>query len=634
MTSPPVGLQQTIRFGEDFELDVRLRRLRRGSHVLKLERIPLEMLVLFLEHPEEVVTRDEIVARVWGSGVFLDTDNSIRGAIRKLRHVLKDDAEAPRFIQTVTGQGYRFIAPIIPAKEESFPDSPKPKTAETAAVVAPLQPYPRISWRLGAALLMIVLSAALLVRVVLVRRNTALASGIGEARIMVGVTPVRNLSSEPGQEYLADGLTDEILTQLGQLNPERLGVVKWVSSPLPSAAGFVQDSKPSPQYVMEGSVRREHERARVSVRLMRVSNATILWSDSFDRNVGDVLALQSEIAQRIGRALQIQVLPQKVRKPKSQEVVEAYLRGRFEMSREDKVPDGARVYLERAIALDPSYAPAYAGLADFYRKRAIEQDFGSDSAWRLAAQYAAQALALDDDSSETHVALAQIKLMHDWDWRAGRQHALRALQLNPSSPDAHAVYARYLTIAGNLTDAINQREQAVALDPFRPDLRDELFIQQYFARDYQAIAAKSQRVLQEDPNSLSAHASLCVCLTHLQLFREAVTECSKELALEGHEDWVSAYVDQYRKHGFEVANSWRARKQLDETLKAQDPDFWDLANAYVLAGKREQAMEILFRGLPSHEPGLLQIRVDPDFDAIRDHPRYTELVARIGFPAE
>ena len=457
MTSPPVGLQQTIRFGEDFELDVGPRRLRRGSHVLKLERIPLEMLVLFLEHPEEVVTRDEIVARVWGSGVFLDTDNSIRGAIRKLRHVLKDDAEAPRFIQTVSGQGYRFIAPIIPAKEESFPDSPKPKTAETAAVVAPLQPYPRISWRLGAALLMIVLSAALLVRVVLVRRNTALASGIGEARIMVGVTPVRNLSSEPGQEYLADGLTDEILTQLGQLNPERLGVVKWVSSPLPSAAGFVQDSKPSPQYVMEGSVRREHERARVSVRLMRVSDATILWSDSFDRNVGDVLALQSEIAQRIGRALQIQVLPQKVRKPKSQEVVEAYLRGRFEMSREDKVPDGARVYLERAIALDPSYAPAYAGLADFYRKRAIEQDFGSESAWRLAAQYAAQALALDDESSETHVALAQIKLMHDWDWRAGRQHALRALQLNPSSPDAHAVYARYLTIAGNLTDAINQR---------------------------------------------------------------------------------------------------------------------------------------------------------------------------------
>jgi TolB-like protein len=481
---------------------------------------------------------------------------------------------------------------------------------------------------------MIVLSAALLVRVVLVRRNTALASGIGQARIMVGVTPVRNLSSEPGQEYLADGLTDEILTQLGQLNPERLGVVKWVSSPLPSAAGFVQDSQPSPQYVMEGSVRREHERARVSVRLMRVSDATILWSDSFDRHVGDVLALQSEIAQRIGRALQIQVLPQKVRKPKSQEVVEAYLRGRFEMSREDKVPDGARVHLERAIALDPSYAPAYAGLADFYRKRAIEQDFGSESAWRLAAQYAAQALALDDESSETHVALAQINLMHDWDWRAGRQHALRALQLNPSSPDAHAVYARYLTIAGNLTDAINQREQAVALDPFRPDLRDELFIQQYFARDYQTIAAKSQRVLQEDPNSLSAHASLCVSLTHLQLFREAAAECSKELALEGHEDWVSAYMDQYRKHGFEAANSWRARRQLDETLKTQDPDFWDLANAYVLAGKREQAMEILFRGLPSHEPGLLQIRVDPDFDAIRDHPRYTELVARIGFPAE
>src|SRR5580704_4509083 len=125
MTSPPVGLQQTIRFGEDFELDVRLRRLRRGSHVLKLERIPLEMLVLFLEHPEEVVTRDEIVARVWGSGVVLDTDNSIRGAIRKLRHVLKDDAETPRFIETVTGQGYRFVALVITPKEPSAVSEPE-----------------------------------------------------------------------------------------------------------------------------------------------------------------------------------------------------------------------------------------------------------------------------------------------------------------------------------------------------------------------------------------------------------------------------------------------------------------------------------------------------------------------------
>jgi hypothetical protein len=188
------------------------------------------------------------------------------------------------------------------------------------------------------------------------------------------------------------------------------------------------------QYLVEGSVRRHLEQARISVRLVRVADETTLWTESFDRQVGDVLSLQSEIAQRIGRELQVQVLGHTNAKAAKPEVVEAYLRGRFEMSRRYELgrrdpPDAARTFFERAIVLDASYAPAHAGLADYYRSHAVGDDEGAEQFWRLAAQYATKALSLDSESAETHAALAQIKLMHDWDWRAAQEHALRALQL-------------------------------------------------------------------------------------------------------------------------------------------------------------------------------------------------------------
>jgi tetratricopeptide (TPR) repeat protein len=388
------------------------------------------------------------------------------------------------------------------------------------------------------------------------------------------------------------------------------------------------------QYLLEGSVRREHEQARISIRLVRVANGTTVWAESFDRQVGDVLSLQSEIAQRIGRQLQIQVLSRASRKPVSPEVVEAYLRGRFELSREDLSDKAARAYFESAIGLDPTYAPAYAGLADFYCSHAVGSDEGAEQAWQQAEKYAMQALTLDAESAETHTAIAQIKLMHDWNWPAAREHALRALQLNPSSPEAHAVYARYLRTAGNVSEALNQRKQALALDPYRTDLEEQLRTEYVFARDYQSAVASARQTLANDPNNPSAHASLCFDLGRLKLFDESVAECSKILPLEGHIAWVELYTQEYRKHGYEAASLFVAKKELDDILKQPRPDLWDLANAYLAAGKKEETIHTLFRGLPVHEPGLLQVRVDPDFDSIRSDPRYAELVRQIAFPTE
>ena len=382
---------------------------------------------------------------------------------------------------------------------------------------------------------------------------------------------------------------------------------------------------------MLGSVRRQGEQARISIRLSRTTDQATIWTESFDRNVGDALSLQSEIAQRIGNELQVQVLGRNSPRPARAEVVEAYLRGRFEMSRHT-APDAARVYFERATALDASYAPAYAGLADFYRSRAVGDDDGSEQAWVLAERYATQALALDPNYPEAHAAIAQIKLMHDWDWRAAREHALRALQLNPSSPEAHAVYARYLRTAGNVREAVNQHKQAVALDPLSVDMRAQLTLAYFFARDYRNGVATARSLLTDDPQF--AHGVLCVDLGYLNQFDESVAECRKALPLDGHAHWVPGYVREYHEHGYEAAMLFVAKQELKEIQKLPQPDLWGLANAYALAGMPDEAIRTLLKGVKSHEPGLLQVRVDPDFDPIRSDPRYAELIRQVGFPTE
>ena len=605
-------------------LDLASFQLVRDGQRVKLEKIPMELLTLLVRRRDRLVTREEIVKSLWGDAVHVDVEAGINTAIRKIRQALDDDSSSPRYLETAVGKGYRFVGPITVVGNEVKPAQP---------TSVPQRGFLKWVWAGlgGVGLLALLLLARSLFH------GVNAVSGASQGRVVVAVVPLQNLSGDPRQDYFVDGLTDEILTQLGQLNPDRLAVVKYglpATAQQARASGADPGHQPEWQGRLEGSVRRNNDKVRVSVRLIRANDGTVLWANSFDRHVGDVLGLQSEIAQRIGRELQVRVLGHATQKPASPEVVEAYLRGRSELSRYIPVSDTPGAYFERAIALDPTYAPAYAGLADFYCSRAMGNNEGAEQAWQQAQRYAAQALSLDSESAETHTAIAWIKLMHEWDWPAAREHALRALQLNPSSPEAHAVYARYLETAGNLDEALNHRKQALALDPYRADLDEQLREEYIFARDYQSTVASARRTVANDANSVTAHEELCYGLGRLKLFDESVAECSRILALWGHSDWIEPYMQEYRKHGYEAAKLLLARKELKELLKRPHPDLWDLANAYADAGMKDEALRTLLPGVATHDPGLLQIRVDPDFDAIRDDARYWELIRRIGFPSE
>jgi TolB-like protein/DNA-binding winged helix-turn-helix (wHTH) protein/tetratricopeptide (TPR) repeat protein len=617
-------LPRIVRF-EDYQADLQTGELRKNGMKIRLSGQPFQILALLVEKPGELITREEIRAKLWPDEVFVDFDHSLNAAVNKLREALCDSTNDVHFIETLPKRGYRFIGPIKVVNDVPAP----PITSDPRA-----RPSRKVRVALVAAGLVIAVSLTWSA----MHRATRASTGDSQGRLVIAVVPLENLSGDPGQDFFVNGLTEEVITQLGQLNPERIGVVRYgLSASARQTGAVIPDLRKQTglQYLLEGSVRRQEEQARISIRLLRVTDETTVWTESFDRNVGDVLSLQSEIAGRIGRELQIRVLTRANRKPVEPAVIESYFRGRFELARHTlPVPDAARAHFQRAIELDPSYAPAYAGLADFYSSSAMGNDEGTEQAWRVAEKYATQALSLDSESAETHAAIAGIKLMHDWDWHAAREHALRALQLNPSLPEAHSVYARYLRTAGNVEEALNQRKLAVALDPLRVDLKDLLLFEHYFSRDYQSIVASARQTLAIDPNDPSAHDALCINLGRLGLLDESVAECSKWLGFDGHAEWVTGYVREYHKHGYKAASLFVARKYLDEILKQPHPDLWDLANAYVLADKREETMRTLFQGLQIHEPGLLQIRVDPDFDSIRNDARYGELVRRIGFPTE
>src|SRR5690348_444704 len=615
-----------LRFGEDFELDPGAYQLRRAGQPLKLERIPMEILLLLAEHQGQLVTREQIVERIWGKSVYLDADNSINGAIRKIRQVLKDNSEHPRFIQTVTGRGYRFIAPC--------PDA-APSPASAPAAQPPAARRSRVGARVAAAAGLVVLGVVAAIAVLRLRA----AAVLPETRAMIAVLPFTNLTGDQRQEYFSDGLTDEMITQLGERDPTHLGVIARTSV-------MHYKNNPAPldtivrelgvQYVLEGSVWRDADHVRVTAELIRGSDQTQLWARQYDRRPADLLQLQGEIAQAIANEIQASVgRPAPIADADSVPVThpfaayDLYLRGAYDLNTRS-VPGIERAigYFQQAVALDSNFARAYAALAG---ANALLIGYASHPPRAMIAQAraaAVRALSLDPSSAEAHTAYALIVQNYDWDWTSAEREYQRAIALNPNYATAHQWYAEHLMWRGRFEEALRESERARRLDPLSLIIAADNGAILYYARQYDRAIDKWRSVLQIDPEFPRAHA-IVFAYVEKRMYAEALADMEAQRAQAEPPVYWSDLAYIYGRAG----RAALARAAMDSALRTaerQPVQAGVIADAYAGMGDKASALDWLERAYAEHSNDMTALKVNPGFDGLRGDPRFQRLLERVG----
>ena len=513
MPSDSAQLPKPIRFGDDFELNPRAYQLRRAGRPLKLERIPMEILLLLAEQRGRLVSREEIAERIWGKDHYLDTDNSINGAVRKIRQVLGDDPERPRFIQTVTGRGYCFIAPVREVEEGSAEAlSAAPKSEDPTP---PPRPHVR-RWLAPGLTMLLVLALALAAWVAWSRSRTPRPVA---GRVMLAVLPFENLTGDAGLEYLTDGFTEEMITQLGARDPERLGVIARTSVMTYKNAQRPLDQierELGVQYVLEGSVRRDANQVRVTAQLIHVKDQTHLWARQYDRELKGLLALQGEIAQQIAQEILSRIgspegaaSARAVRSTVDYEAYDLYLKGQYFLARR-RGPDLERAigYFRQATTKDPTYARAYAILAHAYAllpgysARPLQE---ANELVEAARGAALKALRLDESLPEAHTAIALIVQLQDWDWRTAEREFRRAIELNPNYATAHHWYAEHLMWRGRFDEALRESDLARELDPLSLIIATDHGAILLAARQYDRAIEQLRSVVELVPDFPRAH---------------------------------------------------------------------------------------------------------------------------------
>jgi len=639
----PFAVSLPIRFGDDFELDPRAQRLCRAGRVLKLERIPTEILLLLIENNGELVTRDQIIERVWGEGVFLDTDNSINGAIRKIRQVLKDDPENPRFIQTVTGRGYRFVAAIVqpapPDREDASGDNTSAAGSSPDAAPEP-PPSRKVATRqlailIGIALVLIAGWGAYLYNL----RLRAQVQG-PPVRSMLAVLPFENLTGDPEQEYFSDGLTEEMISQLGDLDPSHLGVIartsvmryKHTAEPLDRIGREL-----GVQYALEGSVRRDSNRVRITAQLIQIKDQSHIWARQYDRDLSNLLALQAEIAQEIAAEIQLTLVDHRridtarepSLSPQAYEAYDLYLKGRFFWNK--RTAQGfqqAIEYFQQAIAKDPNYSRAYTGLADSYSLLGGYSTTPQTESMPKARSAALKALELDPGLAEAHTSLALITENFDFDWKTAEQEYRRAIELNPNYATAHHWYAEFLSLQGRFTEALAESERARELDPLSLIIAADNGAILFYARQYDASIARFRAVKEMEPAFPRARMVIAPYIEKQQ-YGDALAELKEWADTSGESEWTWAWrAFVYGRSG----QSAQARQALakvqqfyDHGLRSPDPMLW----ALIGVGDRDEVFAWFEKAYADHSNVLTSLKVNPAFDALRSDPRFQNLMRRV-----
>ena len=648
-----------VRFGT-FEVSLQSGEVRKAGVRIRVQQQPLKLLEVLLEHPGEVVTREELRSRVWPKESFGDFDQAVNIAIAKLRSALGDSAENPRFIETLPKRGYRFIADVsfvdadgrIRRPESASVDSTGTEPGhqiqpnglavppvielapqlQGAGLVVPtrrrLRPTSRVLMALAVALS---LTIAILFFLSRGHRPTAIRS--------LAVLPLENLSGDAAQNYFSDGMTDELITDLAQISALRVIsrtsviIYKGAHKSLPQIARELNVDA-----VVEGTVLRAGDQVRITAQLIDASTDKHLWSQSYEGELRDTLALQDRVARAIAEQIQINLTPREQAALKSvrtvnPEAYESYLKGRYFWNK--RTADGLRValaYFNQAIEEDPNYTQAYSGLADTY---ALLGDWQyavmtPKEAYPKAKAAALKALELDSSLGEAHNSLAFVLDGYDWDLDAGGKEFRRAMELSPGYATAHHWYAWHLALLGQYDEAIAEMKKAESLDPLSLIINADLAELLVLAHSYDEAIGQSRKTIEMDPNFAMAHNQLAQAYLQKHMYDQAIAELQNAVQLSGGSPTCIANLARAYTLSGKRSEAMKLLNDLKSSSTARYSHASEVAAIYASLGDKDEAMNWLEKGYAERfNPGVL---IRPGFDPLRSDPRFQDLVHRVGLP--
>jgi TolB-like protein/DNA-binding winged helix-turn-helix (wHTH) protein/tetratricopeptide (TPR) repeat protein len=645
---------KAARFGP-FELDLRTCCLTRGGRQERLGVQPARLLVLLVERRGELVTREELRSQLWPSDTFGDFDHGLNNAVNRLREALGDSAASPRYIQTAPRRGYRFIADVevaAPARvgetDASLPgESTTGEERETAAVPDVEEPvasdrreavvvtvagrtwYRRPGWMLALILPFVLLFAFLL------RFRTHKSDPAAPIRSLA-VLPLQNLSGNPNEEYFADGMTDELITELAHIPGLRVVSRTSVMQDKGARKSLAQIARElNVDAIVEGSVVRSGDRARITAQLIDTRSDKHLWAQSFEGPLGDILSLQDSVAHEISLQTSSVLTPaaragMTNARHITPEAHDAYLRGLYFIQRRDG--DLAASYFRKAIALEPDYGAANAGLAEALVTQYLAS--GKDAAAIMPPAIAAarRAVELDPYSGEAYTALGAIDTNFLYDWSAAEQNLRKGIELSPSSSDAETWYAIYLTSVGRPAEAVNAMQRAVTLDPLSFWANRLLGSMLFYARRYDESLAALKRALEIAPDRFGFVEGWNSDNYEVQgQYSEALAADLRDMASELSPQDINTFRSAFATGAWKAYQEARVKYLLRRSKN--ECDLNPLAISYVRLGNLTEAFRCFNRDLDNRcTMTIFDLSADPRLGNIRQDPRFTALLHRVNLP--
>jgi TolB-like protein/DNA-binding winged helix-turn-helix (wHTH) protein/Flp pilus assembly protein TadD len=642
-------VSNAVRFGP-FKLDLRSGELHKHGHKISLQEQPFRLLTVLLERPGDVVTREELRNRLWPNDTTVEFGHSINSAVKRLRDVLGDTADKPKYVETVARRGYRFLPPVEweefrstqPITSVAGPRVARVASTDAATVIEaalpPAVPEERLFSKQRLIRLLVVLASAALLTWLVVELGRFHRFGRpASGRITsLAVLPLENLSGDTGQEYFADGMTAELITELA-----KIGSLHVISRT--SAMRYKRSRKPLVEIarelnvdaLVEGEVLKTDRRLRITAQLIEAATDRHLWAETYERDLRDAVQLQAEVAESIASAIRTKVTPEEHARLAGNhrlnpEAYEAYLKGRFFWNK--TTASGLRKsieYFQQAISKEPQYALAYAALADSYEMLGPDDLPPLKDASLKAEAAVRRALELDDSLGEAHTVLAVLMFKVNRDWRGAEREFKRAIELSPGYATAYQRYSTLLSDMGRHEESLRAIHKAQALDPVSPSINGGLGARLLYARRYDEAIEQLRRALEMDPNLGLTYRYLGWAYEAKGDREKAIDELRKASLLDARSELLASLA-----HGYALVGHARKAasilKDLEERSRRAYVPPYQFAVVYAGLGRKDRAFEWLAKSCHDRDVHFVFFTVDPDLDNLRSDPRFQDLLRCAG----